>query len=392
MIRSLNDLPRRTLTDTILGLLVAIVSMLVIAASASAAPIMQVFSSSNTTAAPGSQVTYYLSVQNVGDEATLGELTLQARFPAGLTAVSGTTFPWDCSGTTFPASTVTCTYSGSQDPFKAQPPLEARATSLKLTVSVDPGASGVLTSSFALSGVPGSNVTPVSTVDPITITPTLPGFGIDAFDSQVTADTAGDPLTQAGGRPYADSTTVFFNTIANPVPLHGDLWPVEAAKDVTVDLPPGFLGNPTAATRCTQAELVAFGAGPQCPPGSQVGVTTIFSAAGVIIGNPVPVFNLVPPPNVPARFAFNVLGNVVTLDATLRSGGDYGATINIQGIPEGLATAGTMLTLWGVPADPAHDLERSCQSEPPPSEGGPHCTTEAPPPSLPAQPNSMYRR
>jgi uncharacterized repeat protein (TIGR01451 family) len=355
--------------------LVAVAFVIGVATPAAAAPVMQVYSSSNTTVAPGGQVTYYVSVHNVGDQSTAGDLTLQAAFPAGLSALSVQSDVWDCSSTTFPASTVTCTFTGTQNPFQVGPPDDARVTFLQFTVEADPSATGTLTSLFAVSG---GNVTPASTVDPITVANTPPAFGIDGFDGQVIADAAGDPFTQAGGHPYAAATTIFFNTLTNPAPLRGDTWPVEQAKDLTIDLPAGFLGDPTATgARCTQAQLAPSGS-PLCPPGSQIGVTTIFSSAGKILGNPLPVFNLVPPPDVPARFGFNVLGNIVTLDASIRSGGDYGATVEVHGIPEGLAITGTSLTLWGVPADASHDLERSCAGEDPPSADGPHCSTEAP--------------
>ena len=63
------------------------------------------------------------------------------------------------------------------------------------------------------------------------------------------------PFTQAGGHPYAASVSIDFNTLTNPAPLRGDLWPVEPVKDVLVDLPPGLVGDPTAAEQCTAAQL-----------------------------------------------------------------------------------------------------------------------------------------
>ena len=45
---------------------------------------------------------------------------------------------------------------------------------------------------------------------------------------------------------------------------------------------------------------------------------------------------------------------------------------------EGLGIAGTQLTLWGVPADPSHDPQRSCPGEFPATQGGPSCSSQAP--------------
>jgi hypothetical protein len=83
----------------------------------------------------------------------------------------------------------------------------------------------------------------------------------------------------------------------------------------------------------------------------------------------------VPPPDVPARFGFNVSGTVVTLDGELRSGGDYGLSVRVRDVPQGLTIAGTSLTFWGVPADPVHDPERACPGQLAPWAGGPACAT-----------------
>ena len=73
---------------------------------------------------------------------------------------------------------------------------------------------------------------------------------------------------------------------------------------------------------------------------------------------------MVPPPDAPARLAFNVAGSIVFLDVTARSDGDYGLTATASSISEGLAVLGTDLTIWGVPADPVHTPERHCPGEP----------------------------
>ena len=73
---------------------------------------------------------------------------------------------------------------------------------------------------------------------------------------------------------------------------------------------------------------------------------------------------MVPPPDVPARFGFNVAGIVVTLDASVRSGADYGLRVRrAQHARRGSRSSGTTLTLWGVPADPTHDAERACPGQ-----------------------------
>jgi hypothetical protein len=253
--------------------------------------------------------------------------------------------------------------------------------SLILTVAVDPSAQpGVVTSSFQVSGG-GAGL--ASTVDATRISATPPGFGIAAFDGQVSADAAGNPFTQAGGHPYAASTSIDFNTVTNPSVLIGELFPVEPTKDVVVDLPPGFVGNPTAAAQCTAGDLAntsQFEPEPLCPPASQVGTTLVRlnNPLGSIVFGPLPVFNLVPPPGVPARFGFNVAGNVVTLDGKVRSDSDYGLTVDVSNISQGLDVASTTLTFWGVPSDSSHDGERACPGKRNPWRGGGSCQSGAP--------------
>jgi uncharacterized repeat protein (TIGR01451 family) len=360
------------------SLLVAGAVLVAAASMASAEPVWRLDSLATTTAAPGSTLEYVVQMTNDGDvpaDATVEPWTFTVTLPPGLTAASAFTFDiksWDCSSLVPGSQTFTCTDTTDT--------LEQRhLTSLVIDVAVDGDASGVLTTTFELAGGGASGTS--TTVDPTTITPDLPGFGVDAFDG-FAADAAGVPLTQAGGHPAAVTTSIDFNTVPNPAPMKGTPWPAEPVKDVVVDLPPGSFGNPTVLSQCSLPELAngdgGLSAKPLCPSSSQVGTTLVrtnFRLAGTTAG-PVPVYNMVPPPGAPARFGFNVLGTIVTIDAQLRSGSDYGLTANVSDISEGLAITGTTLTLWGVPADPVHTPERACPGEFAPTDGsspGPSC-------------------
>jgi hypothetical protein len=369
-----------------LAFLAAVLLLAVSAAVAVADPVNEIDVISNTTAAPGSTHVYYVNVLNVGDQPNADAdadgvaddpRVLTVTLPPGVTATGASGFRWDCSATDFSTSpsVVSCTNTSVLIPTKK------RSTHLNVTTSVDPNAvTGPATATFDMTG---GNAVPVSTVDETSITSQTPPFGIDSFDGQVASDAAGDVLTQAGGHPYSISTQIFFNTFTNPVELTGDTWPVAQPKDLLVDLPPGFVGSATATgeSLCTLAQLSnasGLEALPLCPPGSQVGLATIFTANGLLLDDTIPVFNMVAPPNAPARFGFDASGSVVTLDASLRSGGDYGLTVGVHDIPEALALAGTRLTFWGVPADPSHDGLRACPGQLSPGTGGPTCTTEVP--------------
>ncbi len=165
----------------------------------------------------------------------------------------------------------------------------------------------------------------------------------------------------------------------------GDLWPVEAVKDVSVDLPPGFVGNPSEVDQCTPSQLAQTEAGfvstPTCPVTSQVGTTLVQVNGGTneYVMGPFPVFNMVPPPDAPAEFGFSINGVVVTLKARLRSNTDYGISVDSNDIPEVLGIEGSIVTFWGVPSDPSHDPERACPGKQHPSPGSPGCPSPAPP-------------
>lgn len=360
------------------------------ASSAQAAARWALMSAANTTAAPSEQHAYYVTIANVGDRDTNGSvMTFTADMPDGIDALGAASFDfvanWDCSGTT--PDRVVCTSSAV---LPSAPGFASNTASIQIVAMVDAGASGLQTMEMRVEG--GGASAPTESVDPTLVTPDEPGYGIDAFDGQVIADADGTPMTQAGGRPYAITTQIDLNRVTNPSSFVGPLWPVEAPKSISVDLPPGFVGNPTVTNGilCTPGELAnteSAQARPLCPPSSQVGVTSVIAVAGApfpgffvgpLVMDGIPVFSMVPPPNVPARFGFNVAGTVITLDARLRSGSDYGLTVNVPTIPQALAIAGTTLTFWGVPADPIHDPERACPGQIQPLWGGESCTTDLP--------------
>jgi hypothetical protein len=183
-------------------------------------------------------------------------------------------------------------------------------------------------------------------------------FDVISFDGAV-SDQGGNSFTQAGGHPFAASTTIEFAT--KPDPSTGNPVADGNVKDIHVELPSGLVGNPTAVPRCTQAEFFQkFGA--DCPIASQVGVLTVtfgFTAGPTV--NEIPVYNLDPPPGVPAEFGFVVANNFIVAYASVRSGSDYGVDIDVRGTNQALALNSSTFTFWGVPADPSHDFQR-CRS------------------------------
>ena len=163
------------------------------------------------------------------------------------------------------ASVLDCTASNEIPPSRFL--IDFDLEPLIFTTDVDLGASGRLTASFEVAGgnasqqsgdpcgqSPSYEAPPCARAEETTtITTAAPQFGIDVFDSQLSADPAGAPFTQAGSDPYQLSVQLDMNTASDP--LFGLLYPVEPAKDIVVDLPPGFVGNPTGIGQCTSAQL-----------------------------------------------------------------------------------------------------------------------------------------
>lgn len=131
---------------------------------------------------------------------------------------------------------------------------------------------------------------------------------------------------------------------------------VEEARDIDVDLPVGFVGNPTAFATCSPSNLANAGTGaPACPVASQVGVAHVLGTNNTDAY--VAVYNLEHGPNVPAAFGFQYYGTIATIQARVRPD-DYGISAGSFSISQAVAVDSVDLTLWGVPAASSHDLQR----------------------------------
>ncbi len=167
-----------------------------------------------------------------------------------------------------------------------------------------------------------------------------PTFGIASF-----AVTPGSP--QAGA--HGDLTTEFtFN--AQP-----DGEPVQPVKDVQMSLPAGTVGDALATPRCSPAELQLFA----CQPSSQVGVMNI----GFFIGKSIepitaPLYDITPTPGHVATLASSFLFELIVMQVDMSKDGTYRLSVGIPDVSALLPVTGVKLALWGVPASPAHDLER----------------------------------
>jgi hypothetical protein len=194
------------------------------------------------------------------------------------------------------------------------------------------------------------------------------GFGLKGLDSTFTGP-SGSPAMQAGSHPFAWTTTFDVHTEDNP--KLGEV-PIEAIKDLTIELPPGLVGDPRATPRCSAVDFANVEAGlPACADSSVIGITTVkLVSEGKLDPSKgpelykVPVYNLVPPPGAPAKFGFVALTVPVTLEAKVNPNPPYNLIASATNIAQPVRFYGSSFTIWGNPASPAHDINRGhCVSE-----------------------------
>lgn len=189
-------------------------------------------------------------------------------------------------------------------------------------------------------------------VSPDPSDPTQPDFHVEIVQQDGVT-----PYTQAAGHPFAIKTKVSFNA----VPMGNA--PDENVKTIRVDLPTGFVGDPTATPSCTFGEMLRGTLEvTACPPDTQVGTVTLLAGLGDFFPplplGPLPVYNMAPLEGDAATFAFVVQGVILALHARIRNETDNGVTVTVKDANTLIPLLGTSLTLWGVPAAPAHDVER----------------------------------
>ncbi len=197
--------------------------------------------------------------------------------------------------------------------------------------------------------------------------PAMGAFGLQKFAISA-HNQSGSQDVQAGSHPYGLTTTFMLNN-PKPVEVEGEEHPLSVPegdlKDIALELPPGFVGDPNATPKCSYQTFVEFGSD-SCPNETVVGVATTYVTnfkfafgAVPIHETSDPVYNLVPPTGVAADFGFKVAGEVPAfLETSVRTGGDYGLTTNVSDISQAAAVYANKVTIWGVPADPRHNALR----------------------------------
>ena len=312
---------------------------------------------SPTNLPPGGSGTIEINLYNVGALPSSGTVTVTDTLPPGLSATeAGEVLPggggighslWHCTGTTV----VTCTNDPIELPAIPVGDVDRFDGRIGIAVAVAPGPDRTVTNGVTVAG--GGALDTANTTDPITLSSVQASFGVAGFDTWFSNED-GTIDTQAGSHPYEATFSIDLNTNAASMNAGGD------ARTIDVNLPPGLVGNPQAAPQCTRQQLDTG----TCPAASQIG--SVHVGLGLNGMGPLgqlfiqfSLYNMVPPPGIPAQFAFTLQGINVFLDSAVRTGGDNGISTRVSNIPQRNLDFSSV-TLWGVPADPSHDSQR-CQ-------------------------------
>jgi hypothetical protein len=127
-------------------------------------------------------------------------------------------------------------------------------------------------------------------------------------------------------------------------------------RDVVVDVPPGFVGDPTVVEQCPLYKVESQ----TCPPSTQIGfaritipeeAATFFGGGG---GGVYPIYNVVPEKGYPAEFVIKYAGIAVPLYVSVTPDSNYGVRVTTPGIPEIGSPLEVTTTFFGTPAtDPS---------------------------------------
>jgi hypothetical protein len=295
--------------------------------------------------------------------------TLTDKLPAGLEAVwiegyaaegvNKEDSPLECS-----LGSLSCTFTGINDEPNELRPYEQMQ--MRIAVNKIEAKSGAVNE----ASVVGGGAPAASARRSLTVSGSPSPFGVSVYEMRPEEE-GGGVATQAGSHPFQLTTTLAFN---EKLAFHNEgrafkglgggvrAEPVALAKDLHFRLPPGLIGNPTPFAQCPLGTFL-HEEGRECPQQSVVGVARVTIAVpGILAGQVVPIsevlYNLDPAVGEPARFAFEVYGTPVMLDTAVRTGGDYGVTVNVTNITQVVGFLGSEVTFWGVPGDPRHDHQR----------------------------------
>ena len=326
-------------------------------------------SATPTNLTPGGEGAIFVTVTNLGDEtvnatASTNMITIADVLPVALrgsvTSISKTSIvASEPKGTMVcTLASLSCTFNGTVKPYE----------SLRVTLLMQEVAPGAVSGENEVTVTGGDAAPSASLRRPVTVSGAPTPFGVENYELTPESEN-GSRETQAGAHPFQLTTTITLNHRSQLRKLSGgqEFAPQEAVltKDLDFKWPVGLIGNPTVFPHCTGQQFEEHGS---CPADSAVGVAivTIDEPGDAPYLGPVSkVYSLEPRVGEPARFGFDANGALVSIDTSVRTGGDYGITVESNDITEIVGFLSATVTVWGVPGDPRHELGLE-ETNPPP--------------------------
>ncbi len=361
------------------GLLVAGMASILLLMSASparaASPWWRVASSAvPTNLPPGGEGEIVASALNVGDADAGGEeVTISDQLPPGLSIQSVHFYAASfekldlAAFCTTTGNSVRCKFPATTFPVHPFERLEAM-----IYVNVGANASSGEENDMSVEGGGAPRIT---SHRPITVNPAPTPFGLEGVEV-VPENEGGEVDTQAGSHPFQLTSFLALASTIEPGVKFAIVNPPTAPalpRNIRFDLPAGLVGDASAIPQCTVAQFstfLTFGGKVHnlCPADTAVGIASVTINEPQVFGyhtGRVPVFNITPNAGEPARFGFEIVHAPVFLDTSVRTGADYGVTVNINHIAQTAAFISSQVTLWGVPGDPRHAQSRgwACLNE-----------------------------
>ncbi len=178
------------------------------------------------------------------------------------------------------------------------------------------------------------------------------GFGVKSFEiSFLNKD--GTPDTQAGSHPYQFIDNFELNSHFKRLESNADSpyirMPDGVLRDLAVDLPPGFVGDPNATSqKCTEEELRVKG--DLCRPEARVGKLHLYWSEAAVRQPALSgvIFNMPPPRGVALQLGTNFFLPLLYINSGVRAGGDYPVQATVSDAPAQAPVIRSRLVISGV--------------------------------------------
>ncbi len=353
-----NDL-RQMIRFAVMTVAACVVACAAAASSFASSPKLKLYVLAPNTVVAGEQMLVTMGIVNIGATTTSGPIKFTVTAGTGIESLEISPFGMRSSdrGIEEVPGTPSCETVGTK--MVCSVPwtfVHGAQLQIPLWLKVSAGASGVLSTALEVSGggAPGS----VSATQQASVGQREPFAFSETAADVLNTDESQD--MQAASDPTEFTTALHFKSFADIQPLIGlpEFAPNEHPKDVTVDLPAGFVGNPTATPVCTALQLAETlnESTPACPTDSQVGVVHLslgFGDGSIFVG----LYNMVAPPGMATELGFRFLSTVIVVDASVRPV-DHGIRIVSRDTATTVPVRAVDVTVWGVPSDKSHDTLR----------------------------------